>query len=140
MLTGKLKVHVEWGDCDPAQIVFYPRYFSWVDAAVHHMLDKADLHQSDLCERYNMRGLVLGKVAMEFKTPAHFGEIIEISSRVNRVGGGSFNIAHEIYREETLILTGEETRIWVVEDATKPAGIAAGSIPPEVRAVLEGDV
>ena len=24
---------VEFGDCDPAQIVFYPNYFRWMDAA-----------------------------------------------------------------------------------------------------------
>ena len=139
MLNDKMSVQVEWGDCDPARIVFYPRYFAWVDAAAHHMLANGGLHQDDLCERYNMRGLVLGKVGMEFKTPAHFGEIIEITSSVSRIGGASFDITHEVYRGDTLILTGEETRIWALENPSKPAGIAAGPIPEEVRAKLEGD-
>jgi hypothetical protein len=24
---------VQWGDCDPAGIIFYPTYFRWMDAA-----------------------------------------------------------------------------------------------------------
>lgn len=138
MLTGRINFNVQWGDCDPARIVFYPRYFYWVDASSHHMLNGAGLHHDDLHERYKIRGLVLGKVAMEFKTPAFFGESIQIFSRISRIGGASFNIAHEIHRGDTLILTGEETRVWALDDPTKPSGIAAGPIPPEVRAALEG--
>jgi len=138
MLTGKMSVQVEWGDCDPARFVFYPRYFAWVDAASHHMLNNGSLRQDDLCERYNIRGLVLGKVEMDFKAPAHFGEIIEISSRISRIGGASFNISHEIHCGDTHILSGEETRVWAAENPSKPAGIAAAPIPEEVRAKLEG--
>ena len=119
MLTGKYVVQVEWGDCDPARIVFYPRYFAWVDASAHHMLEGGGLHQDDLCKTYNMRGLVLAKVAMEFKAPAHFGETIEVTSRVSRVGGASFDISHEVRRGDTLILTGKETRVWALEDPSK---------------------
>ena len=35
MLTNTRVIRVQWGDCDPAGIVFYPRYFEWFDA-VHH--------------------------------------------------------------------------------------------------------
>ena len=31
------RVEVTWGDCDPAGIVFYPRYFAWMDQASHLM-------------------------------------------------------------------------------------------------------
>ena len=29
---------VEWGDCDEAGIVYYPRYFYWMDCAFHRFL------------------------------------------------------------------------------------------------------
>jgi len=31
--THVTRFTVEFGDCDPAQIVFYPNYFRWMDAA-----------------------------------------------------------------------------------------------------------
>lgn len=32
MLINRRTIRIEWGDCDPAGIVFYPRYFEWFDA------------------------------------------------------------------------------------------------------------
>ena len=29
MLINRRTIRIEWGDCDPACIVFYPRYFEW---------------------------------------------------------------------------------------------------------------
>ena len=30
-----VRVQVGWGDCDPAGIVFYPRYSAWMDNVSH---------------------------------------------------------------------------------------------------------
>jgi acyl-CoA thioesterase FadM len=27
---------IAWGDLDALGIVFYPRYYEWIDAAAHH--------------------------------------------------------------------------------------------------------
>ncbi len=32
-LVNRRAVTIEWGDCDPAGIVFYPRYFAMFDAS-----------------------------------------------------------------------------------------------------------
>lgn len=138
MLSNKIQVRVEWGDCDPARIVFYPRYFAWVDASAHHMLEKGGLDHDHLIEKYGVRGLVLGRVGMDFKTTGLFGDTLDIESTVSRVGGGSFDISHTIHRANELILTGQETRIWAVEDPDSPVGISAEKIPGEVRTILEG--
>ena len=31
MLTVTRTVRIEWGDCDPAGIVYFPRYFEYFD-------------------------------------------------------------------------------------------------------------
>ena len=31
--TTRMHRTVEWGDCDPAGIIFYPTYYRWMDAA-----------------------------------------------------------------------------------------------------------
>jgi 4-hydroxybenzoyl-CoA thioesterase len=131
-----MSVRVEWGDCDPARIIFYPRYFAWVDAAGHHMMESAGLHQDLLVEKYGIRGTVLGNVAMSFKSPGFFGDTLAITTSVTRVGNRSFKLAHEIHRDKELLLTGEETRIWALEDPDSPSGISAGPIPDEVKRLL----
>jgi acyl-CoA thioesterase FadM len=32
MIIARRERQVEWGDCDPARIVFNPRFFEWFDA------------------------------------------------------------------------------------------------------------
>ena len=41
MFSNRRKVHIEWGDCDAAGIVFYPRYFAMFDASTHHLFEAA---------------------------------------------------------------------------------------------------
>ena len=41
MLTNTRVIRVQWGDCDPAGIVFYPRYFEWFDACTILLFEKA---------------------------------------------------------------------------------------------------
>ena len=35
------KVRIEWGDCDPAGIIFYPRYFEIFDASTSALFERA---------------------------------------------------------------------------------------------------
>ena len=41
MLVNRRRVRIEWGDCDPAGIVFYPRYFAMFDASTHALFEAA---------------------------------------------------------------------------------------------------
>ncbi len=33
------RVTVEFGDCDPVRIVFYPNYCRWIDSATRHLFE-----------------------------------------------------------------------------------------------------
>ena len=39
--TTRMHRTVEWGDCDPAGIIFYPTYYRWMDAASWHLFAEA---------------------------------------------------------------------------------------------------
>ena len=41
MIKKKLyKVKVEWGDCDPYGIVFYPNFYKWMDNSQWNYFNK----------------------------------------------------------------------------------------------------
>ena len=40
------KIRVMFSDCDPAQLVFYPKYFQWFDIATQKMFNELDLEWS----------------------------------------------------------------------------------------------
>ena len=37
-------VRIEWGDCDPAGIIFYPRYFEFFDAWTAALFEQRARH------------------------------------------------------------------------------------------------
>ena len=41
MLVNTRRVRIEWGDCDPAGIIFYPRYFEFFDASTSALIERA---------------------------------------------------------------------------------------------------
>ena len=45
MLTNTRTIRIQWGDCDPAGIVFYPNFFRWMDAATWHFFDAASIQR-----------------------------------------------------------------------------------------------
>jgi len=40
-MASQLDVRIVWGDCDEQGIVFYPRYFYWMDSAFQALLRDA---------------------------------------------------------------------------------------------------
>ena len=81
MLTNTRTIRVQWGDCDPAGIVFYPRYFEWFDACTILLFEKATgMTKIDMLAKYNGAGLALLEARANFKVAAHFGEDIDIAT------------------------------------------------------------
>ena len=40
-LVSRRTVEIEWGDCDPAGIVYFPRYFEIFDASTAALFERA---------------------------------------------------------------------------------------------------
>ncbi len=43
MFSNTRTLRIEWGDCDPAGIVFYPRYFAMFDTSTTSSARQRDL-------------------------------------------------------------------------------------------------
>jgi 4-hydroxybenzoyl-CoA thioesterase len=67
MLTNTRLIRVQWGDCDPAGIVFYPRYFEWFDACSILLFEKATgMTKIKMLEKYAGAGLALVEADADF--------------------------------------------------------------------------
>ena len=81
MLTNTRIIRVQWGDCDPAGIVFYPRYFEWFDASTILLFEKATgMIKIEHAGEIQGAGLALLEARAEFKVASHYGEDFEIES------------------------------------------------------------
>jgi 4-hydroxybenzoyl-CoA thioesterase len=97
MLTNKRLVRVQWGDCDPAGIVFYPRYFEMFDASTILLFEKATgLTKIKMLEKYEGAGLALLEARAEFKVASAYGDDIEIETEITDFRRSSFFVRHTV--------------------------------------------
>ena len=104
-------VQLQWGDCDPAGIIFYPTYFRWFDAATWSLF--ASVGYSAKRMRAEHLAMPLVAADCEFKNSAEQQDRCEVRSRIARWGSKSFVVRHEVVREDGVALAhGSETRVW----------------------------
>jgi YbgC/YbaW family acyl-CoA thioester hydrolase len=110
-IVGRFACQVEWGDCDPAGIIFYPTYFRWMDAASWAFINSVGYSAKRM--RAEHLAMPLVSAQCDFLAPAEQGDRCEIRSRIVRFGSKSFVVSHEIARSDGAPLArGTETRVW----------------------------
>ncbi|MBS0541498.1 MAG: acyl-CoA thioesterase [Proteobacteria bacterium] len=137
-LTSRHEITVEWGDCDPAGIVYYPAYFRWCDQATSRLFLAAGLKRDDVSSGQWKEGTPLVNAQCSFRRPSQHGEKLAIESHVSRFGGSSFTITH-VFRDATgaVAAEGAETRIWAKKEGDARS-LKAVAIPEDVRRRLGG--
>jgi len=130
------EVTVEWGDCDPAQIVFYPNYLRWFDASFHHLMANAGITHEQLAHDHGALGTPLIEVSARFLAPSRVGDRLRIDSAVERWERRRFRVRHRIWNADTLAVEGTETRCWAALD--EEGRLRSLVIPDELRQLLGG--
>lgn len=137
MLVNRRDVEIEWGDCDPAGIVFYPRYFAMFDASTACLLEKAlQMKKIAWTRKYGIVGIPMVDTGAKFIIPSRYGDIIAIESHASDIRRSSFDIAHRVYKGEALAIEAHETRVWTGRDPENAERIKAVPIPLEVTEAL----
>jgi 4-hydroxybenzoyl-CoA thioesterase len=131
-MISRRKVHIEWGDCDPAQIVYYPRYFEYFDACTAGLFEKAGLVKRDLLKTYGIVGFPVVEIRSSFRTPSRFSEEVEIESEITEWGRSSFCVRHRLFKGQTLAVECVETRVWTAVSANDPENLESRPVPQEV--------
>lgn len=132
MLANTLTRRVEWGDCDPAGIVFNPQFFRWFDHGTAMLYEAAGFPKDEMIARFGSAGCPLVETRAVFRVPCRFGEDVEITSEVMEIRNSSFDVGHRLTRDGRLCVEGFETRVWTVRDAT--GGLKSAPLPPELTA------
>lgn len=137
--TFTRQMTIAWGHCDPAGIVFNPRFFEFFDTNAWMMFNAAlGVAPQDLAAHYGIVGIALVDARANFLKPAKFGDAVEITSRVSAFRRSSFDIEHRLTNGGELATEGWETRVWTGRSTTDPDRIVALPIPQEVIAKFGG--
>ena len=134
-LINRRQLTVAWGDCDPAGIVFNPRFFEFFDASTWLLFGAAlGVKPQDLAETFGIIGIPLVDARANFLKPVKFGDVVEISTQAKNFRRSSFEIEHRLSVGGELYIEGNETRVWAAPDPNDADKIKGIAIPPEVVA------
>jgi acyl-CoA thioester hydrolase len=131
MTPFRYYLRVRYIECDAQKVVFNSRYGEYVDVSINEFLRAAGvLH--DFVE--GPLDFQLVKQTVEWKAPARFDQVLELSIAASRLGTTSFTIetTFRIAGEARVIVTAET--IYVLVDARTLTKLA---LPDSLRAALQ---
>jgi 4-hydroxybenzoyl-CoA thioesterase len=135
MFTRTTKVEIQFGDCDPAGIVYYPNYFRFFDNATAALLSAAfAMHKRNWLEHFGIAGIPMFDTGARFIKPSRFGDVVDIRSEITELGRSSFSVKHTLLRDGEIAIEAHEKRVWVVRD--EAGGIRSAPLPEDVRQKL----
>src|ERR1700761_7176799 len=130
MLVNRRTVRIEWSDCDPAGIVFYPRYFAMFDHSTVLLIERAlGFNKHTLYKAYALDGYPEIENRARFLMPTRHCDDVVIETAFTEVRRSSFHLHHRLTKDGVLAVEGFESRVWVVRDAAHPGRFMPQPIP-----------
>ncbi len=111
---------VEFQHCDPAGIVFYPRFFEMTNSVVEEWfgaelgLSFAEMHSGARC------GVPTARIEAEFPAPSRLGEVLEFTLRLSRLGRTSAGTVIEARCESELRVAATSVLVFISGAEMKP--------------------
>jgi 4-hydroxybenzoyl-CoA thioesterase len=133
-----LDIPVRFGDCDPAGILYYPRYFDLYHQTMEQWFsDALGLPYADVLRERKI-GVPTVSAKTEYRAPLEFGDIASVTLRIEEIGTTSLRFVYEV-RGPGGRLCAEAWIVTVWMDLNPAHERFRRSIPapPDVRAQVE---
>ncbi len=130
-MTYERLTQIEFNHCDPAGIVFYPRYFEMVNSVVENFF--ADVVGRSFAQMHNhgaANGVPAVAIEAAFQRPSRLGDKVRFTLKVEKIGGSSARVCVEGFGPDGPRLQVRMTVAWI-------DGMKAAPWPAEMRAALE---
>ena len=125
-------LRVRYGECDAQKVVFNARYAEYVDLATAEFLRALATGEQLFSGELDFQ---LVRQTVEWKAPARFDQVLEISVLATSLGNTSFTLvaAFRIAGHDRLIATAETVYVLVQQHTLNKT-----PLPPDLRASLQG--
>ena len=132
-------IQVRWGDCDPAGIVYYPRFFDYFHQAMETWFAEG-LGQPYATVIVGRKiGFPSVHLDADFRRPSAFGDSLEVELRVVRLGHKSIRFDMRIVAEDEDSPRVVGSKVCVVMDLDPDsAGYRTGiPMPDDLRRAIQ---
>lgn len=129
-------IQIEFNHCDPAGIVFYPRYFEMTNSVVENFFAGVlDCSFAKMME--DRSGVPTARIEANFHAPSRLGELLEFTLNITRIGKTSIGFRLKAHARGEDRLTADFTLVnvdalgrpqaWLPNVRSKMEAFAKGS-------------
>jgi 4-hydroxybenzoyl-CoA thioesterase len=124
---------VEWGHCDPAGIVFHPRFIEYFDWCCVLLIERATgLKKSELRAAYGFAGIPIVDMQVRFLAAVSYNDDVQIYSTISDLKRSSFAVRHCLVKQGKAAVECAQTRVWCIADPDDPRKLKSSPLPDEV--------
>jgi 4-hydroxybenzoyl-CoA thioesterase len=114
-------IQIEFNHCDPAGIVFYPRYFEMTNSVVENFFnDVVGRSFASMHLEGRQNGVPTAHIEADFLAPARLGDKILFALKITKIGNSSLTVTIEGQAEGSLRIRAHLTLVWVEDLRATP--------------------
>jgi acyl-CoA thioester hydrolase len=107
MLSGEIQIRVRYAETDRMGLLHHANYLVYFEQARTELLRSRGAAYKELEDQGFF--LVIAKVEIKYKSPAHYDDVLTIRTSVTRSSPIRIEHKYEVFRDETLICEGATT-------------------------------
>jgi acyl-CoA thioester hydrolase len=125
----KTEIRVIYGDTDQMGVVYYANYLRYFEVGRNEYLRARGIRYRELEAQHHLFLPVID-AQITYKKPARYDDLLDLETRVTRVGRASVRFEYRVLRGETLLATGHTMHACV----SSAGGVEA--LPEDVAGLL----
>ena len=106
-----MQKRIYYHDTDCGGVVYYANYLKYFEEARTEYMEERGLKLKELSDKGTL--FVVRNVSIEYKAPAHYADILEISTKINKIRNVSVEFLQEIKREGKLLVSALTTLVCI---------------------------
>jgi len=117
-------VRVYYEDTDAGGVVYHSNYLNFMERARTEWLRALGFEQPQVRADLGVI-IVVHSLAVEFKSPAYFNDMLDIHCKLTKIGRGSIEMEQKIMRDHHLLIKAQIKLAFVNAETFKPLAIPA---------------
>ncbi len=123
-------VRVYYEDTDAGGVVYHSNYLNFMERARTEWLRALGFEQSQMRAELGVI-IVVHSLAVEFKSPAYFNDMLDIHCKLTKIGRGSIEMEQKTMRDHHLLIKAQIKLAFVNAETFRPLGI-----PADIKAAI----
>lgn len=127
---ASVEIEVRYFETDQMGHVHHANFIVWFELARTRLCGLSGVPYSQMEEMGYL--LVVTGVELRYRQPAHYGQTVEVTTWIERLGSRLARFAYDVRRGDDLLATGATEHVWVERATRRPC-----RMPEALRAPFE---